>query len=188
MSVPVRAKNVQTLNICDFFVKSCLVLGKLLKSCWRSESFWRLILEPPKMAKVDATAITIRRSGAFFRTVFLHFFFTYFFSEISIILWNTTSIWGGSAYLLHKKSVLCTCIEFRHFRFLRNTTSIWGGSAARDAAHSTSSAYSDGGSTQKKSMGQAKKCALTVMHFSVTTWSLTSVKKKTFFLLFFWKK
>ena len=75
--------NLETLNFCDFFVKSCLVLGKLLKSCWRSESFWRLILEPPKMAKVDATAITIRRSGAFFRTVFLHFFFTYFFSEKS---------------------------------------------------------------------------------------------------------
>ena len=140
------------------------------------------------MAKVEAITITIRRSGAFFCTVFLHVFFTYFFSEISIILWNTTSIWGGSAYLLHKKSVSCTCIEFRHFRFLRNTNSIWGGSAARDAAHSTSSAYSDGGSTQKKSMGKAKKCALTVMHFSFTTWSLTSVKKKTFFLLFFWKK
>ena len=82
MSVPVRAKNVETWTSCDFFVKSCLVLGKLWKSCWRSESFWRLILEPPKMAKVDATAITIRRSGAFFRTVFLHFFFTYFFCEI----------------------------------------------------------------------------------------------------------
>ena len=48
-----------------------------------------------------------------------------------------------------------------------------GGSAARDAAHSTSSAYSDGGSLQKKSMGKSKKCALTVKQVSVTTWSLT---------------
>ena len=47
-----------------------------------------------------------------------------------------------------------------------------GGSAARDAAHSTSSAYSDGGSLQKKSMGKSKKCALTVKQVSVTTWSL----------------
>ena len=141
--------NLETLNFCDLFVKSCLVLGKLLKSCWRSESFWRLILEPPKMAKVDATAITIRRSGVFCCTVFLHFCFTYFFSEISIILRHRNRIWGGSAYLLHKKSVSCTCIEFRHFRFLRNTNSIWGGSAARHAAHSASSAYSDGGRPQK---------------------------------------
>merc|ERR1712185_513158 len=92
---------------------------------------------------------------------------------------------GGSAYLLHKKIVSPTCIEFRHFRFLRHPNRIWGGSAARDAAHSTSSAYSDGGRPQKKSMGKSKKCALTVMHVWVTTWSLTSRGKKTFFLVFF---
>merc|ERR1712185_630352 len=91
---------------------------------------------------------------------------------------------GGSAYLLHKKAVSPTCIEFRHFRFLRHPNRIWGGSAARDAAHSTSSAYSDGGRPPKKSMGKSKKCALTVKVFSVTTRSLTRGEKKTSFLFF----
>ena len=171
------SENFETLNFCDFFVKSCLVLGKMLKSCWRSECFWRLILEPPKIAKVE---LWFERELNF-RNFRWHVFFTFFCSEISIILRHRNRIWGGSAYLLHKKSVSCTCIEFRHFRFLRNTNSIWGGSAARHAAHSTSSAYSDGGRPQKKSMGKAKKSSLTVMHFSFTTWSLTSVKRKCFF-------
>ena len=59
---------------------------------------------------------------------------------------------------------------------------------ARDAAHSTSSAYSDGGRPPKKSMGKLKKCALTVKVFSVTTWSLTSGENKCFFLISFFEK
>ena len=119
-----------------------------------------------------------------FRNFPWHVFFTFFCSEISIILRHRNRIWGGSAYLLHKKSVSCTCIEFRHFRVLRHTNRIWGGSAARHAAHSTSSAYSDGGRPQKKSMGKAKKSSLIVKQFSFTTWSLTSIKKRCFFSLF----
>ena len=155
----------------------------MVKSCWRSESFWRLILEPQKIAKVE---LWFERELNF-RICRWHVFFTFFCSEISIILRHPNRIWGGSAYLLHKKSVSPTCIEFRHFRFLRHPNRIWGGSAARDAAHSTSSAYSDGGSLQKKSMGKSKKCALTVKQVSATTWSLTNGEKKTLFLVFFEK-
>ena len=107
------------------------------------------------------------------RCIFSYCFFALFFHLFFLrnIKKKRTAITirRPGAYLLHKKSVSPTCIEFRHLRFLRNTNSIWGGSAARDAAHSTSSAYSDGGSTQKKSMGKSKKCALTVKQFSVTT-------------------
>ena len=84
-----------------------------------------------------------------------------------------------------KKAFHALALSFVIFDFCETRIAYGGGSAARHAAHSTSSAYSDGGRPQKKSMGKAKKCALTVMHFSFTTWSLTSVKKKTFFLLFF---
>ena len=73
---------------------------------------------------------------------------------------------------LHCVSPFCDCCLTR--------IEYGGVRAARNAAHSTSSAYSDGGSLQKKSMGKSKKCALTVKQFSVTTWSLTS-RKKTFF-------
>ena len=184
MSVPVRARKFWNFEHLWFFVKSCLVLGKLLKSCWRSESFWRLILEPPKMAKVEAYHHHYTPIRCIFLHCFFECFFTYFFSEISTILRNTTSIWGGSAYLLHKKSVSCTCIEFRHFRFLRHTNRIWVGSAARNAAHSTWSAYSDGGRPQTKSMGKANSSSLTDKHFRVTTGSLTSRLKKKCFLVF----
>ena len=46
--------------------------------------------------------------------------------------------------------------------------------AARNAVHSTSSAHSEGGRPQKKSMGQSKKSSLTEKHFRVTIGSLTS--------------
>ena len=36
-----------------FFAKSFLILGKMLESPWRSECSWRLIFEPPKIAKVE---------------------------------------------------------------------------------------------------------------------------------------
>ena len=53
MSVPVRAKILKLGSSWGHLGSSCLVLGKMVKSCWRSESFWRLILEPPKIAKVE---------------------------------------------------------------------------------------------------------------------------------------
>ena len=156
----------------------------MLKSCWRSECFWRLILEPPKIAKVE---LWFERELNF-RICRWHVFFIFFCSEISKMLRHPDRIWGGSAYLLHKKAFSPTCIEFRHFRFLRHPNRIWGGSAARDAAHSTSSAYSDGGRPPKKSMGKSKKCALTVKVVSVTTWSLTRGEMFCFFFDFFEKK
>ena len=53
MSVTVRAKILKLGSSWGHLGSSCLILGKMVKSCWRSESFWRLILEPPKIAKVE---------------------------------------------------------------------------------------------------------------------------------------
>ena len=47
------SEEFDTLNFFDFFVKYFLILGKMLESPWRSECSWRLIFEPPKIAKVE---------------------------------------------------------------------------------------------------------------------------------------
>ena len=161
-----------------FVVKSCPVLGKLLKSCWRSESFWRLILEPPKFAKVELWF----ELELNFRICRRHVFFTFFCSEISMILRHPSRIWGGVVRTCCiKKTFHRLALSFVIFDFCATRIEYGGGSAARDAAHSTSSAYSDGGSLQKKSMGKSKKCALTVKQVSVTTWTLTSGEKNVSF-------
>ena len=75
-------------------------------------------------------------------------------------------------------------LSFAILWILPHPNRIWGGvRAARNAAHSTSSAYSDSGRPQKKSMGKSKKCALTVKQFSVATWHWQS-EKKMFFTFF----
>ena len=107
------SEKFETLNFCDLFVKSCLVLGKMLKSCWRSECFWRLILKPPKIAKVE---LWFERELNF-RNFPWHVFFTFFCSEISIILRHRNRIWGGSAYLLHKKAFHALALSFVIFDF-----------------------------------------------------------------------
>ena len=183
MSVPVRAKTLKLGSSWRHLGSSCLVLGKIVKSCWRSESFWRLILEPQRIAKVE---LWFERELNF-RKIRGHFFSLFFCEKIKKT-WkfssrsNDSSTFADPSHQKKRSTDLHWVSSFCEFRLTR--IEYGGVRAARDAAHSTSSAYSDGDRPQKKSMGKSKKCALTVMHVRVTTWSLTSREKKCFFLVF----
>ena len=105
-----------------FFVKSCLVLGKMLKSCWRSESFWRLILEPQKIAKVE---LWFERELNF-RNFPWHVFFTFFCSEISIILRHPNRIWGVVRTCCIKKAFHALALSFVICDFCENRIAYGG--------------------------------------------------------------
>ena len=152
----------------------------MVKSCWRSESFWRLILEPPKSAKVELWF----EPELNFRICRWHVLFTFFLAKYQQFSATRIEYGGVVRTCCIKKASHRLALSFVIFDFCATRIEYGGVRAARDAAHSTSSAYSDGGRPQKKSMGKSKKCALTVKQFSVTTWPLTSGEKKTFFLVF----
>ena len=181
MSVPTTAK---LLNFWTF--------GKILShlrknirghmhSPWRSECSWRGHLRAPQNGQ--NRALVKKRElnlGNICRHIFVHVYFRAISQNMKIKLSPAPELnFCGPVPLKKRFTDLHWVSSFCEFCLTR--IEYVGVRAARNAAHSTSSAYSDGGRPQKKTMGKSKKCALTVKQVSVTTWSLTNEKKRLFF-------